>query len=286
MTDIKEKIVKNSILTCLIIFIILLLVHSTEAIFIRMDETFFGENFINKIFGIILLGIILNIIGWNWADIGFKKENILKNIGIGFSLGLLTFLIAYTIEILILNTQGQFVGFGIFTTGFSLTGDTVIHTGMGFILMCIFFNIINVIMEEGTFRGLFTKILSTNHSLKLAILFQAFLFGVWHIVTPMHNLVDGSIGFSGFIGLSVGYIILAGLMGIKWGLLQEMTGSLYAGMADHFFNNCIATNLLHVITIGGVDDLMIVRVLIAQILSFTFIIMYYKFKYKKHIISS
>lgn len=178
MTDIKEKIVKNSILTCLIIFIILLLVHSTEAIFIRMDETFFGENFINKIFGIILLGIILNIIGWNWADIGFKKENILKNIGIGFSLGLLTFLIAYTIEILILNTQGQFVGFGIFTTGFSLTGDTVIHTGMGFILMCIFFNIINVIMEEGTFRGLFTKILSTNHSLKLAILFQAFLFGV------------------------------------------------------------------------------------------------------------
>lgn len=107
-----------------------------------------------------------------------------------------------------------------------------------------------------------------------------------HIVTPMHNLVDGSIGFSGFIGLSVGYIILAGLMGIKWGLLQEMTGSLYACMADHFFNNCIATNLLHVITIGGVDDLMIVRVLIAQILSFTFIIMYYKFKYKKHIISS
>lgn len=66
-------------------------------------------------------------------------------------------------------------------------------------------------------------------------------------------------------------------MGIKWGLLQDMTGSLYAGMADHFFNNCIATNLIHVITTGGIDDLMIVRVLLAQVLSFIFIIIiYYK----------
>ena len=277
MTDIKERITKNGILACLVIFIILIIVHGTEAVFLRMDETIFGENFINKLFGILILWIILNLLGWKWSDIGFKKYNILKNIGLGFTLGFGAFFIAYSVEILILNLQGQFVGFGVFTTGFSLTGDTVIHTGIGFILMCIFFNIINVIMEEGTFRGLFTKIVSTQHSFKVAILFQAFLFGVWHIVTPFHNLVDGSIGISGFIGLSIGYVILAGLMGIKWGLLQDMTGSLYAGMADHFFNNCIATNLLHVITTGGIDDLMIVRVLLAQVLSFIFIIIiYYK----------
>ena len=57
-------------------------------------------------------------------------------------------------------------------------------------------------------------------------------------------------------------------MGIKWGLLYQMTGSLYMGMADHFFNNCIATNLLHVVTGEGIDDMMIVRVLIAQLISF------------------
>ena len=283
MNTIKEKILKNSVLACVLIFSVLLLVHGTEAIFIRMDETFFGENFINKVFGIFVIGLILNFLGWNWSDIGFKKENIAKNILIGFSLGLVTFIIAYSVEILILNLQGQFVGFGIFTTGFSLTGDTVIHTGIGFILMCIFFNIINVIMEEGTFRGLFTKIINTKHSIRLGILFQAFLFGLWHIVTPFHNFVDGSLGFNGFIGLSIGYIILAGLMGVKWGLLQEMTGSLYAGMADHFFNNCIATNLIHVITIDGIDDMMIVRILLAQLLSFIFVIIfYYKTRNKKN----
>lgn len=282
MIDIKEKIMKNSVWACLIIFIILLLAHSTEAIFICMDETFFGENFINKIFGIFVLYLLLNFLGWKWADIGFKKEKIIKNTSIGFTLGLFTFLIAYSVEIFILNWQCQFVSLGVFTTGFSLTGTPIIHTGIGFILMCILFNIINVIMEEGTFRGLFTKIININYSLKVAILFQAFLFGIWHIITPIHNFVDGSLGFSGLIGLSIGYIILAGLMGIKWSLLQEMTGSLYAGMADHFFNNCIATNLLHVITISGIDDLMIVRVLLAQVLSFSIIIIYYKTLYKKN----
>ena len=182
---------------------------------------------------------------------------------------------------MILKSKGSSIKFGIFTTGFSLTGEAEVHTGISFILLCIFFNIINVIMEEGTFRGLFDKIVCVDHSAKCALLFQAALFGIWHIVTPLHNLIDGDINVASFIGLSIGYIILAGMMGIKWGLLKKMTGSLYAGMADHFFNNCIATNLLHVSTECGVDEMMIVRVMIAQLLSFIFVIVLWK-KYSKN----
>jgi len=275
MLSFKEKIIKNSIWACIIIFLVLLLVHGSEAIFLRMDETIFAENFINKLFGIFVIGLVLYLLKWNWKDIGFEKNNILKNILAGFALGLTTFFIAYVVEILILNGQGQFVSLGFFTTGFSLTGNPTINTGIGFILMCVIFNIINVVMEEGTFRGLFINILSENHTMKLAILFQVLLFGIWHIVTPLHNYLDGGLGFGGFIGLSVGYIILAGLMGLKWGLLRKITGNLYAGMADHFFNNCIATNLVHVVTVGGFDDLMIIRILIAQILSFIIVLIIY-----------
>ena len=103
---------------------------------------------------------------------------------------------------------------------------------------------------------------------KTALLIQALLFGIWHVVTPLHNLIDGDIDITAFAGLSIGYIILAGMMGIKWGLLYQMTGNLYAGMTDHFCNNCIATNLLHVVTDTGTDKMMIVRVLTAQIISF------------------
>ena len=264
----NERIKSHPISSCWIIFLILIIIHGLEAIVLRMDETIAGENFINKVFGIFMIFALLKILKWSWSDIGFEKSGILKNTGLGFLLAMASFVIAYGVEIIILKSQGQSVGFGFYTTGFSLTGETTVHAGIGFILMCIFFNVINVVMEEGTFRGLFYNIARIKKPMKAALLFQALLFGIWHVVTPLHNLIDGDINVASFIGLSVGYIILAGLMGIKWGLLYQMTGSLYMGMADHFFNNCIATNLLHVVTGEGIDDMMIVRVLIAQLISF------------------
>ena len=277
----NERITKNTVLSCWVIFAILIFVHGFEAIVLRMDETFFGENFINKMFGILVIFAVLKLINGKWSDIGFAKTGIVKNIGIGFLIALCSFAVSYGIELIILKSRGNDIGFGIFTTGFSLTGETSIHTGIGFILMCVFFNIINVIMEEGTFRGLFDHIAGIDHSPKFALLFQAFLFGVWHIVTPLHNLIDGDINIASFIALGIGYIILAGMMGIKWGLLYRMTGCLYVGMADHFFNNCIATNLLHVTTESGVDEFMIIRVAIAQLLSFTAVLLVWNKRKKK-----
>lgn len=279
----QKKLLNNSVRTCLYLFFILIAIHTFEAIVLRMDETFFAENFINKLFGIVVICFVVKILGWKWKDIGFTRARFEWNIVIGFALAVVSFLVAYTVEIIILNALGKNVNSGFFTTGFSLTGKTTIQTGIWFILMCIFFNIINVIMEEGVFRGLFYGIMKTKHSLKTALVIQALLFGIWHIVTPLHNWIDGDIDVFGFIGLSVGYIILAGMMGIKWGLMYRMTGSLYAGIADHFFNNCIATNLLHIITDTGIDELMIVRVLIAQVLSFIIVMILWKRRRKENI---
>ena len=274
----NERIRKNTVLSCWIIFAILIVVHAFEAIVLRMDETFFGENFINKLFGLLVVFQVLRSLNWKWSDIGFTKTGFVKNTGIGLLIAICSFIISYSTEIIILKSLGHDIGFGIFTNGFSLTGEAAIHTGIVFILMCVFFNLINVIMEEGTFRGLFYHIADIDHSPKFALLFQALLFGVWHIVTPLHNLIDGDISIGAFIALGTGYIILAGMMGIKWELLYRMTGSLYAGMADHFFNNCIATNLLHVTTESGVDEMMIIRVAIAQLLSFTVVLLVSKKK--------
>ena len=271
----RESILKNTVKSCCMIFCVLIAVHAFEAIVLRMDETFFGENFINKLFGIFVIWYVLKILQWKWSDIGFTGTGIVRDILWGFSLSAAVFLVAYAVEILILKNRGEHVQFGFFTMGFSLTGAAEIHRGAGFILMCVFFNIVNVFMEEGTFRGLFYEIIRTDHPAKTAMLIQALLFGIWHIVTPLHNLIDGDLNLVGFIGLSVGYIILAGIMGIKWALLYRMTGSLCMGMADHFFNNCIATNLLHLTTESGTDELMIVRVLIAQLLSFAVVILFW-----------
>ena len=255
---------------------ILILVHGFEAIVLRMDETIAGENFINKVFGIIVVFVVLRLINKSPADIGFAGKGIIKSVLSALLLAVSSFAVSYLAEFMILKCQGLTPALGVFTSGFSLTGDAETHTEAGFILMCLFFNIINVVMEEGTFRGLFYNIVSFNHSKRYAMLFQAVLFGVWHIVTPVHNLIDGDINIGTFAVLSIGYIILAGMMGIKWSLMYRMTGNLYGGMADHFFNNCIATNLLHVTTESGIDEMMIIRVLIAQIISFTAVVILWK----------
>ena len=86
----SERIKNNTVKSCLIIFTVLILVHGFEAIFLRMDETVLGENFINKVFGIIMIVVILKLINWKGEDIGFKKGLItgygLKSIGLGLLL--------------------------------------------------------------------------------------------------------------------------------------------------------------------------------------------------------
>ena len=73
--------------------------------------------------------------------------------------------------------------------------------------------------------------------------------------------------------MSAGYIILAGIMGIKWGLLSRMTGNLWVGLGDHLFNNTVATNMLHAVSLTGADELQIVRIMLAQVISFAFVLM-------------
>ena len=55
----NERIRKNTVLSCWIIFAILIVVHAFEAIVLRMDETFLEENFINKLFGLLVVFLVL-----------------------------------------------------------------------------------------------------------------------------------------------------------------------------------------------------------------------------------
>ena len=267
---------KNNLKNSIIIFLICLLVHAIEVILIRTDETFFAECFINKVFGIIVLFILLYLLKWKWKDIGFKKEGILKNILKGFLLCTVFYSLGFLIEFIILSLQGNPAHLEFFVTGFSLTGNVVKQTGILVVLMCIFFNIINVWMEEGLFRGFYITYLSKQYDIKKTIYIAAFLFGVWHLATPLRNLIDGDMNLLSFIVMSIGYVILSMVMGIKWGYLYKMTGSIWMGMADHFFNNCVITNLLHVVTQSGVDEFQIARVLIGELTSFIAVMLYMK----------
>lgn len=275
----KQFVIGKPIFCSVFIFLFCLAIRLFEYSVIKTDTTFFSENFIHKLLGIVILFVLLRIVHCKPSDIGFKKRNWLKYLFYGLLFGGACFAVAYLIEYIILCAGAQNPHFELYVNGFSLAGNGIKHTELCFFALCILLNIINVVMEEGLFRGFFYKIISHKNNFWKSILIVALLFGLWHFVMPFQLLINEEIGLMPFFVMALGYIILSGIMSLKWSLLYRITGSLFIGIGDHLFNNVIATNLLHLATNVGADNLQIVRILIAQSISATIVLLLY---YKKH----
>ncbi len=272
MKDIEKK---KPALSCVILFTICSSARIIEYFLIKTDETIFAENFLHKAFGIAVLAMVLHSRGSTWKSIGYIKSKMVSDILKGFLLGGGCFLAAYSIECLMLYQANQNVSLAFYISGFTLNGETVRHDGFLFLLLCIVLNLINVWMEEGVFRGLFMKILAGKLSFIRAVLLIAFLFGIWHLVMPLRDYAQGNLSLVDSLIMGIGYMVLAGIMSIKWSLLYKMTGALWMGLGDHLFNNVIVTNLLHVISNGEADSMQVIRVMIGQMLSFAIITIWF-----------
>lgn len=273
-----KKIKQQPVFSCVMIFLACATARVIEYFLIRTDETALSENFLHKVFGILILAIVLYFLHWKWQNIGFVRDRIAFGILKGMGLGLCCFTVAYSVECFILFYSNQNVSLSFYASGFSLTGESQRETDILSFLLCILFNIVNVWMEEGLFRGLFLKILTPKYTFSRAVLLIAFLFGIWHWVMPLRDYVEGNSTLLNLFIMGIGYIVLAGIMSIKWSLLYSLTDSLWMGLGDHLFNNVIVTNLLHVISNGEPDSMQIVRILIGQMLSFMVVLIWYRRK--------
>ena len=144
------------------------------------------------------------------------------------------------------------------------------------------FNIFNVWMEEGLFRGLFEKLLRQKYKFAATIFISALLFGLWHIAMPIRSFLDGEFSLAQAVVFSIGYVLFAFMFGLKMSWLYKMTGSLWLSAADHFFNNVII-NIVHVVSNQGNDSLQIARIFLAQTLSFVFVWILWRRSNKKSI---
>ena len=277
-----EKNIKcKSTNLCMIIFMFCLSVRFVEYFLIETDKTAIGENVLHKVIGIIFLALALKKINLTWRDIGFQRDGFVSGILKGLLLGGVCFAVSFGLELGILALQGNPAHLEIYISSFSLTGSQIKNTDFVFFLLCVLFNIVNVWMEEGVFRGLFIRTLSETKPFMQANYIAAFLFGVWHIVMPIRSCINGEMSFAATLLMGIGYIILAGIMGIKWGLLYRITGNLWAGLGDHLFNNTVATNMLHVVSLKGADELQIVRIMAAQVISFAVVLAIHTYRTTK-----
>lgn len=274
------KKLRSPLLSVLAIYILCFIFRMIEYFMIRTDQTLLGEAIIHKIAGIIILWIAIKMLSTDFEFIGFKRKGIFKNFAFGLLFGISVFAAAYGAEILIAVSQGNFQSLQFYVSSYAVDKNIGNQSGILFFLICIVGNIVNVLMEEGVYRGLFQKILQQKYKFIAAAIICSILFGAWHVIGPIRSYYDGMSSMGGMVANIFMLVITSGLVGFKAAMITKLTGSLYMAMGDHFVNNTIV-NILHVTSYTGADELMFVRITIAQSLSFLLVLIFYIWKQKK-----
>ena len=263
--------VNKAILHILAIFLVCELAKDFEFLVLKTDQSFLAENIFCKLFAIAVILFCLRKQRLSWGDIGFQKSGVLRGAVFGFTLGAVTFFVSYLVEILILHSMGLRPRFSFYVSNFTISGQNIIGGSAAALVICILGNLINVWAEEGLFRGLLLHIGKKSFSPKTSNLIQSLLFGLWHVITVVVWVLDGSIDLPAALVMSVGYVALAGILGYEWGLCAALTGTLWTGAFEHFFNNFVS-NTIHVFSDTGVDELQIVRIVISNTLSLLIVV--------------
>lgn len=254
--------------------------RTLEYFVLRTDQTWVGEAIVHKVLGIVILFGVSACVKITVTQMGFVKEKAFCNLVKGLAFGCSVFVLAYGVEIMIAVSQGSFSSLQLYVSTYAISQNTGYRTEFLFFLICIIGNIVNVIMEEGIFRGLFIKLLEQKHSFVVSAIISSCLFGFWHMIGPVRNYADETMSMNGMIANIAMLVITSTLVGFKFVMLTKMTGSLYMAMGDHFVNNTIV-NLLHVVSDTGADEMMVVRVAIAQSVSFILVLLCYIHRCRK-----
>lgn len=246
----------------------------------RTDQTWVGEAVVHKLLGIAILFFAAALMKYTPEQIGFAKENAFRNLGKGLAFGCAVFAVAYGAEILIMSAQGAYRSLDWYVSAYAIDQNIGNRTEALFFLICIIGNVINVVMEEGVFRGFFQKVLEQKYSFVVSAIIASCFFGVWHMIGPIRNFLDGTMSRNGMIANAVMLVVTSALVGFKFAMLTHITKSHYMAMGDHFVNNTIV-NLLHVVSNSGADEMMVVRVSVAQSLSFVCVLVCFIFLNRK-----
>ena len=159
----KEKITKPFTLVAAI-YTLYFILRVMDLFILRTDQTWVGEAIIHKLLGIVIMSIIACRLGFKPEEIGFSKGKSILNVFNGLAFGFGVYGIAYAAEIIMAKAAGSFDSLRFYVSAYAIDKNSGNRTGFLFFILCIIGNVINVLMEEGNFRGLFPRILGEKYA--------------------------------------------------------------------------------------------------------------------------
>lgn len=262
MNFIKQNIFSKPILTGILLMLIALVFRLIDIFVLRLDERL-GEIILSKALGFVLVLLFIWAIGRKPDSIGLHGRRVGEGLLIGVVITILPFIIAYTVEWVVLGQMGQEprLLFSAIDPKAGVTG------GLLFALWLVAGNFINSFMEEGLFRGAMLNLNRMRLSFGKAIWLQALLFGVWHLVWVVKWYQSGIVSTPGQIGMAVVANFLPQIcLGLVWGYAYLKTDNLWTAWLAHTLTNT-TLNLLHVATVDGMDPGMSIRMTTFSIVS-------------------
>jgi membrane protease YdiL (CAAX protease family) len=271
MNFIKRITFQSPILTGVILMLIALLFRLIDIFVLRLDERL-GEIILSKSLGFLLVFGFVWAIGRRPGAIGFHREKLWESLLIGVVITVPPFLIAYTVEWIVLGQMGQEprLLFSAVDPKAGVTG------GLLFALWLVIGNFINSFMEEGLFRGVMLNLNRIRLSFSKSNGLQAALFGIWHLVWVVKWYQTGIVSTPGEIGMGIVANFLPQIcLGLVWGYAYLKTNNLWTAWIAHTLTNT-TLNLLHIATLDAMDPGMSIRMTVFSIVS---LLMMYPIRY-------
>lgn len=225
----------------------------------RLDEVL-GEIILSKVIGFLLVIIYIKLIGDKVSALGFNLKNKWSILTIGGVMTLGLMILGYTAEFLIFSSASPQLLIAGIDPKAGVTG------GFSFALFLVLGNVVNCFMEEGLFRGLLIPLFNRKYPVRMTIILQGVLFGLWHIPWAYKWYITGMLSrTNGFVMSLVSNSLPMILMGIIFGVMYYYTDSIWTPWISHFLINTIL-NLVHVRINGTLDQGLVIRMAVFQAL--------------------
>ncbi|HET8670120.1 MAG TPA: CPBP family intramembrane glutamic endopeptidase, partial [Candidatus Saccharimonadales bacterium] len=198
---------------------------------LRLDER---PNIVfSGVLGFLLVLGYLRVLRKPVGSIGLRARNFYKVLLIGiFSLVILNAFL-YGVQFYRLYTTGESprLVFGL------IDKETGTMGGLYFSLFYLVGQVFNAFMEESIFRGVILPHLMLRFRFWKANALQALLFGLVHLVFPLHSWVSGQATVGEAAAEAATLLVVTTVAGLVFGYLYYRTASLWTAVFAHLIDN-------------------------------------------------